>query len=363
MFSYKVYKCFNDELESLWNDLLNKSNHTVYQTFGINKIWYNTIGRRSKNIDLSIFVFFDSARIVAIAPMLIKTKFKFISQLNFLGEGIFDYQMIVNENNIKNNLNDFIFNSIKSNSKIDLIFMSNVPGFLKENSIDYKLHMKLNRVNKILMLELPDSYEIFFDKLKSSIRGDSKRQIKKIKKFGDSKYKIINQDDKFFIDKLISFKRIRYKNTNVYDIFNIPGYFDFFQDMFKSKNFKFTHCSTLNIGNEPISFHLGFVYQNKYYYYFPSFNQEKWGKYSPSRLHMLNLIEEAISNKINVFDFTIGNEKYKKYFANMSSETYNYELGVSVLGKLYLVTLKLLNVFKTVFFKIKFLKYILLKIK
>ena len=363
MFSYKVYKSFSDELELLWNDLIKKSQHTVYQTFHINKIWYNSIGTRYNSSDLLIFVFFNSNRIVAIAPMILHTKFKIIKQLNFLGDGIFDYQMIICQNKNKLNLNEYVFNSIKSHVKVDMILMSNIPGFFKKNNINYNLYMRLNSVHKILMLDLPDSYETFFNRLKSSIRGDSRRQRNKIKNYGEPEYKIVKNGNKYFLNKLINFKRIRYKDTNVYDIFNIPGYADFFKNLYYSKSFKFIHSSTLNIGDESISFHLGFIYLDKYYYFFPSFNQEKWGRYSPSRLHMLDIINEAISKKIKTFDFTVGNERYKKYFADNSSVIYNYEQAISILGHLYLFSLKYFYKLKNTLFKNKILKFFVLKIR
>lgn len=360
MYKYKIHNFFNTNLENNWNYLIDNSiHHTFYQNYEINKIWFNTIGSKLKNHKLLIFEFYLKDQIIAIAP-LIRLENKILNKIVFIGSGLFDYQNIIfTEHN--NQLFDFIFKTINSSKNVDLISLTNVPDFINPKDFIYTKYLKLNSSNNVSMAILPSSYETYFDSLKTSVRGDCRRQTRKISELGKLKYNTVLKNNQDFLEKLIFFKRKRYADTLVRDIFENENYLNFFKELVNSKIKNFVHCSTLSLDNNPISFHLGFHYNKKYYYYFPSFDQDNWGKFSPSRLHLLKIIEESIYKNTKEFDFTIGNENYKKYFINYNSKINNYLLAVSFKGKLFELINPILIMIKENLLKKTFIKSLLFK--
>ena len=69
-------------------------------------------------------------------------------------------------------------------------------------------------------------------------------------------------------------------------------------------------------------------------------NLRDLSKYSPGRLLISLLIKWSISKKIDIFDFTLGDENYKKSWCNNESQLYNYLYLNSFKGFFLFILLK-----------------------
>lgn len=67
--------------------------------------------------------------------------------------------------------------------------------------------------------------------------------------------------------------------------------------------------------DDVVAFHFGFSYDGIYTWYKPTFDPD-FSEYSPGEVLLKALIEAAIADDANVFDFTIGNEGFKHRFAD-----------------------------------------------
>ena len=361
MFNYKIVKSFDKNLESNWNSLISNSNHTFFQKYELNKLWYNLIGSKIKSSKLLIFEFYYYNKITAIAPLILIKKNYFFNEIVFLGQGLFDYQLIINSDSSNTKLQKFIFKTIKSHDSIDIISLSNIPNFFENNNLEYSRYLDFVSEEVVSMATLPNSFDSYFNSLKTSVRGDSRRQSKKLNNLGKLSYEVIKEQQEMFLDNLIHYKRMRYKKTLVRDLFNNSDYITFFKELINSKLRNNIHCSVLNIDDVSISYHLGFYYNSKYYYFMPSFVEKEWGKYSPSRVHMLKIIEESISNKLSIFDFTIGNENYKKYFTDKRNKVRNYSAYISINGYFFKIINPIYIFLKNIIMKFKIIRKFLFK--
>ena len=66
----------------------------------------------------------------------------------------------------------------------------------------------------------------------------------------------------------------------------------------------------------------------------PSFDNKKFRSYSGGNILLENLINYTQSKNINVFDFTIGNENYKKRWINETNNLFDVILTNSFFGRL-----------------------------
>jgi CelD/BcsL family acetyltransferase involved in cellulose biosynthesis len=66
---------------------------------------------------------------------------------------------------------------------------------------------------------------------------------------------------------------------------------------------------------EPIAFHYGFEYRNRFYWYKPSFDI-RYADRSPGQVLIKYLLEDTIERGLHEFDFTVGSEDFKHRFAN-----------------------------------------------
>lgn len=74
--------------------------------------------------------------------------------------------------------------------------------------------------------------------------------------------------------------------------------------------------SALYYNDCPIAFHLGFRYSNRFVWYQPCYDHH-YSKHSPGEVLLKILLEKAIADNLEEFDFTVGSEQYKYRFANL----------------------------------------------
>jgi CelD/BcsL family acetyltransferase involved in cellulose biosynthesis len=93
--------------------------------------------------------------------------------------------------------------------------------------------------------------------------------------------------------------------------------------------------ATVKLDGIPIAYHFGFEYCGKFTWYKPTFNVDYIHK-SPGEVLIKFLLEDAIQNGIEEFDFTIGDEGFKRRFANKIRE--NFQLDIVRSRRLWLIS-------------------------
>ena len=82
---------------------------------------------------------------------------------------------------------------------------------------------------------------------------------------------------------------------------------------------------------------MGLTSNSRFYFIFPTYESGEWGKYSPGRILQEELIKWAIHNKFRIFDFTIGNESYKKIWTNDVIKIFFHIKLISIRGLLFIM--------------------------
>ena len=96
-------------------------------------------------------------------------------------------------------------------------------------------------------------------------------------------------------------------------------------------------CSTLTLNDEIIALHWGVTDKKKFFYLMPAYNTLKWSQFSPGKLLTHELLGWCDENQFTSFDFTGGEEPYKKIYSNDSFWLYETNHPFSMRGKIYLV--------------------------
>ncbi len=170
-------------------------------------------------------------------------------------------------------------------------------------------------------LKLYKSYSDYLLNLKKHLRQDIGRQKRRLSEVGETTYKVFQASElaealALLPDFLAAHSR-RWPND-----FKSQG---FHQAMLKEGvPAGLVHFSVLMVDGIPISWHLGFRYKDRFYYYMPAF-LEKYQSYSPSKVHLSYLIEECFDNDIIIFDHLRGSESYKEGWATNAAHLYGYK--------------------------------------
>ena len=91
----------------------------------------------------------------------------------------------------------------------------------------------------------------------------------------------------------------------------------------------------------------------------PTYDKEIYGKYSPGRILLTELINWSISNNYEIFDFTTGVENYKKDWTNSEILLSEIVIVNNLKGYVIFFTNKLLEYLKKIYKSSNFLKKIL----
>ena len=164
-----------------------------------------------------------------------------------------------------------------------------------------------------------------FNSFKKKHRNDITRQLNRLNNVGKLKIKIF-QDDFQKEENWYSFLKMyknRWTNSNQVDQMSRSQNKLFFKNMLKNLNNAVLHFSALYLDDKPISYHIGFIYNNWFYYYKPTFDID-FSSYSPGKIHIWLLIEKGCEEGWEAFDFLKGFESYKKNWTNDVNNTLTY---------------------------------------
>lgn len=348
--SFQVWDEFSEDLEKDWNDLFLMSNNSFFQSYNWQSLWFNELIKKDLKRSIMIVGVYNDGKVVAIFPfenlkilnlnIIRLTGFPFADYLDCL----IDKNFLTLNSNLKNNL----FQFLKNQKKVDVIQLSNLTPnsnfckFLKDtnfNKSSFKAYQITGKEN-----QTPISNKKFV--------LDTKRQIKRLNSLGNLSFKIVKNEIekkriiKFFFDNKEK-QLIKTKNWNYLENKNYR--------YFLEKLFIQNYCdiSYLSLNEEIIAVHLGFIYNDKMFYIFPTYNNE-YSNYSPGNILLYNLVNIFFDNGGKVFDFTIGNEGYKMKLSNRVVDICHKDLSLTFYGNLLVPFLFSINFLK----KIKIINYL-----
>jgi CelD/BcsL family acetyltransferase involved in cellulose biosynthesis len=145
-----------------------------------------------------------------------------------------------------------------------------------------------------------------------SHRIDIKRQIKRLSQKGRLSLKLFNRREeavshfKYFL----AMYEQRWKKVGSANPLSKDKRKDYYLNLVTNLTGKFLHFSALCLNDKPISYHIGFLYANRFYYYKPAFDIA-YENFSPGKVHIAFLVKEGCNNKWKCIDFLRGDEPYK----------------------------------------------------
>lgn len=131
-------------------------------------------------------------------------------------------------------------------------------------------------------------------------------------------------------------KQQRYFATRSTNILREPGSQEFYRSLALAPSaMDRIHVSALQCGGDIVATHWGMLFRNRWYWLMPSFAGGDWGRYSPGRILLENLLQWCFQNGVAVFDFTIGGERYKLDWCEEQMRLFEYIEPLNAKGRAY----------------------------
>jgi hypothetical protein len=181
------------------------------------------------------------------------------------------------------------------------------------------------------------STEQFLQSRSASLRGDIRRQIKRIEAKGRLVLEHLNSIEGALtvLPQFLNYHTERWPGS-----YKAPH---FHENLLKyGLDSGIVDLSVLKCGDEIISWHLGFISKASYLYYMPAIKPE-FENFSPGKIHLYKLTEFALDKGLVIFDHLRGQESYKAGWTNDFSKLYKYRFVSSnpvSLTREFLCTLK-----------------------
>ena len=94
------------------------------------------------------------------------------------------------------------------------------------------------------------------------------------------------------------------------------------------------HVSRLDVGATAAAINLGLVHRGRYYHLLASYDDGEVSRFGPGVAHLHDLMQYAIAQGCGLFDFTIGDEGYKRDWSDTELALYDHIAAVTLRGAL-----------------------------
>jgi CelD/BcsL family acetyltransferase involved in cellulose biosynthesis len=137
---------------------------------------------------------------------------------------------------------------------------------------------------------------------------------------------------------LIAQKSRLFARMGVANMFARPGCKEFYLDLATNPDTRhLVHVSRLEVGAAVAAVNLGLTFRDTYYYILASYDDGELARFGPGAAHLRDLMQRAIERGLRNFDFTIGDERYKHEWADVSMALYDHTAAASLRGTPFVV--------------------------
>lgn len=333
-----IYENYS-QLEAIWRRMESEGYCTPFQSYDWVSCWYDSVLFYSEAEPLIVTVSENGASPVWILPLCIYEK-KGIWIISFADMGYSDYTAPVMAREAPSDeitIRAMINAVIKALPPCDLIHFQK----LVERVDGVPNPLLLLRGKKLFPagcygIRLRQPWPELSEKItQSRLRAIIRQQKKKIRRRGEVKVEHYDTAETLapVLDHLLAARDARFEMTGRPCMPPLWRHFYHMLSTRKNKTIK-PGISVLKVGDEMVAACFGFTRGNSYYALLPTISMGKWERFRPGMLLFDAMLTEFAekTNYDGYFDFTVGDEVYKKRFGCESRYLYEWMLPCSLSG-------------------------------
>jgi len=333
-------------VEQQWRIFEKSADCTVFQTFDWLSEWYRQIGSKRNLNAVIVLCCWTDGTLAFILPLAVEHHL-ISRRLTWLGSDLCDYNApllsprfssLVKPEQFQQ-LWQQIVDAIQDEPKLhcDAIEMYKMPQFVAGQPNPFLNLPVFPAGCSSYSVTLQTDWEKYYTARRSNrSRQTDRRKAKNLAKLGQIRFVEVREraDLQHTMTVLIKQKQASFARMKVFDMFVAAGYPDFYQSIVTKDCFRhIVHLTRLDVGDIPAATGLGLRFNGCYYQIMSSYD-ERLSRYSPGRLLFYELMNLAISRRMRVFDFTIGDHKYKVEWSDTQLQLFSYLASMTFKGRL-----------------------------
>ena len=331
-------------VEQDWRAFEQHADCTVFQTFDWLATWHRHIGTRN-GVTPAIVVGRHNGDILFILPLAMEAG-GVVRRVTWLGSYLCNYNGPLLAWDFPQRVSPKRFallwheiqKLLRSRLRHDLIDLEKMPEMVG-NQVNPLLRLRVTtpHVNEAYLTHLTDTWVTFYNaKRSAATRKTDRKKRKRLEEHGEVRFVTAGHREEVVrsLDALIEHKERAYRNLGVANMFDWPGYRGFFLDMATNiQSRHLTHVSRLDVGAVTAAANFGLVFRDRYYYLLAGYNDEvEFARFGPGSAQLHELLRYSIGLGLKQFDFTIGDEPYKRDWCDTETKLFDQVSPASFRG-------------------------------
>jgi CelD/BcsL family acetyltransferase involved in cellulose biosynthesis len=301
-----------------WNDFASRcETNTVFQTYEWLISWWKVFAATR---ELLLIVVYRGRDIAGIAPLMIRHSQR-SRVIKFLSDGKADYCDFIIPAPTTPVLEVIMRTLVAIRARWDDIRLSNIPE--NSSTVEQMIRLCGARHLKFLKHDTTPCPTLMIDGRAEDValvlhKDSLKRPANYFTSRGSVSFRDITDphEAKTQLEPFFEQHVTRWRNTPHPSLFNTALNRRFYSELVERMlPTGWLVFSKLDFNNEPLAYHFGFEYQKKFIWYKPSFSMD-YQQRSPGNLLLRFLLQRALKQGCREFDFTIGDEAFKRRFSN-----------------------------------------------
>jgi CelD/BcsL family acetyltransferase involved in cellulose biosynthesis len=324
-------------VEAVWRPFQETAERTVFQSFDWLATWQREIGALRGTTPAIVIGRGADGAILFILPLAIERR-RLVRRLTFLASDLCDYNApLLSPPFLASQTPESfrrLWAGVRRALRTDLRFrydladLQKMPETIGGRPNPFRALPVRTNPSRAYITTLGSEWEAYYAERRSSAtRKTERKQGKRLAEQGavvfvepkDAAERVAT------IDTLVAQKRRALARMGADDIFDRPGYVAFYRAIAGSRELSgMVHVDRLDVGSETGAASVTLIERDTCAMVLSSYNDGPIGTHGPGRAHLHALMRRAIDRGLRTFDFTIGDEPYKRDWCDREVTLYDH---------------------------------------
>jgi CelD/BcsL family acetyltransferase involved in cellulose biosynthesis len=336
-----------DEVASVeheWRQLGDVADCTPFQTYEWQWAWWRHVGRRMNVQPVLVIGRSADGAPLFLFPLAVEPGA--VRRLTWFGTDLCDYNgpLLGGEFSARMPVAAFpdLWRTIcgllqsRPSHRFDLVSLSKMPARVGSQDNPFMALGTAPNPSNAYMTDLHGSWDDYYQaKRSSATRRRDRTKLKRLAEFGEVRF-VTPQDRAEILatlDTLMAQKARSFERMGVANMFMRPGWPEFFREVATDPDSRhFVHVSRLDAGPIWTATNFGLTFRDCYYHILASHDDGETARFGPGVAHLRELLRYAIDRGLHRFDFTIGDERYKREWSDRTVPLYDHLAAATVRG-------------------------------
>lgn len=331
-------------VEPAWRQFEQNADCTPFQTFDWLAAWQRHIGA-ARGVTPAIVTARRGVDLLLLLPLAVERR-GLTRRLSFLGQDLCDYNAPLLAPDFSQSIGLAEFARLWRNIRAllqaapvlrhDIVTLAKMPETIgAQNNPLLGLDVQLNPSGAYETALGSDWEQFYTAKRSSATRRRDRTKLKRLGELGAVSF--VNPAESaelaLTLDRLVQQKAKSFARMGVPNMFAQPGWTAFFQELATAPRLRgLVHLSRLEVGGTWAAVNLGLTFRDCYYHILASYDDGEVSRFGPGAAHLRELLRYAIERGLKRFDFTIGDEPYKRDWCETEQRLHDHTSAATLRG-------------------------------